>query len=73
MEGIKSLAMMTAMMVAAAEVKSGNIFELENDKPRLRCGDCEHCPTGNKTFCKTAKHHTTKTTNCTNCKYYKVK
>jgi hypothetical protein len=50
MKGIKSLAMMAAMMVAAAEGKLGNIYELENDKPRLRCGDCEHCPTGNKTF-----------------------
>ena len=78
MKGMKSLAMMAAMMVAAADGKSGNMFNLYDDnlgadKQRLYCGKCVHCPAGNKTFCKTAKHHTTCLANCTNCRYYKEK
>ena len=73
MKGIKSLAMMAAMFMAASEGKQANLYDTEENKPLLRCGDCEHCPTSGKTFCKTAGHHTTKTTNCTNCKYYRRK
>lgn len=68
----KSLAMMAAMM-AAADRPSANLYEVEEQKQRLYCGDCEHCPSGNKTYCKEARRHTHKTTNATNCKYYKLK
>lgn len=64
---------MTAMMLAASNGKSPSLYDSKNNKPRLRCSDCKYCPAGNKTFCKTANHHTTKHSDCTNCKHYVTK
>jgi hypothetical protein len=61
------------MFMAAAEGKTKNLYDTDENKPRLRCGDCVYCPTGGKTFCKTARHQTTKATTCNSCKYYKGK
>jgi len=70
-KGIKSLAMLAAMMMAAEEGRPASLYDEEENVPRVRCGGCAHCPTGSKTFCKVAGHHTTKTTVCTYCMHYK--
>ncbi len=66
-----SLFALAAMMMAAAEGATGKSEPPSyiEQRPR-RCGECEHCPVGNGTFCKVAGHRTTKFTPCNNCEKF---
>ncbi len=65
-----SLFALAAMMMAAAEGATGKSEPPSYIEPPRRCGECEHCPVGNGTFCKVAGHRTTKFTPCNNCEKF---
>lgn len=66
---MKKAYMMDIAMAALAEGGYKDRFE-RNDYIPIFCGDCKHCPQGNKTFCKLAGHGVTKKTPAHKCKYY---
>jgi hypothetical protein len=74
------MAKLSSAWIAAATMAMGlctpSLFDegefLSSNEPKLRCGDCKHCPKHGKTFCKTAKHHTNRNTIANNCKQFKI-
>lgn len=72
MSKLKQYATILAANMAMAAMNKGNLYD-ENgglNSPKLFCKDCIHCPNGNKTFCKYAKHSINKRTSANNCKYF---
>lgn len=63
----KNALLMMAMMMSEMASNRGRI---EEEYIPIFCGDCKHCPTGKKTFCKLSGHHVTKTTPAHKCEYY---
>ena len=64
-------ALLAASMAVAADKSNRQIYDEEScTAPIFYCGDCIHCPQGNKTYCKVAKRSTSKQTLVNRCKYF---
>ena len=61
------------LAMAMAMVGMANEDRVTEEYIPIFCGDCKHCPRGNKTFCRLARHRVSKTTPANKCEYYRDK